>query len=464
MTYRHVRRPRPAPFALWDFRAGMSFAALDSQALREAKQRFTCHQVLPSARVCELHATGINGRLRVLVDARDRAAWIAFRPDSASPVMREEGRRIAAEWNRLRAGVQDEPRADAPNASTTRWISKDGHWSASMSYDRLATTPAMVQLGDEQALDTVRTQAPLAAEVLALNEVGTGRRDGAQFNQELENALASQMLGRPTDPALETPAPRAAPDVAPLCEGVPDIVLQEGTIPRWMDSAIVADVRQAIPMAYPGARLVTGSELWMAGSTGGNMRMRLGPRDAVDDVSVYAIWFPTRADMAQQRLRDRDPYAYCRAPAAILFMQRGPNGTVAEAHRIAVDDEAMASEITRLTIEPPDVTGGAGRVRVRFTAVHATDAWTGTIEWEGVVAGDPPRAVARVPLAFSLQPTGADDAVTGTLVLTARRKEGIEISTLEQHDWGAATRTFVVPLDADGALSGSRILTHLAQP
>lgn len=149
----------------------MPFEAIEKSALRQTKRHFTCHDVVADARLFELRVTGIEGLVRVLVDSRDRAAVVEFLPDSASPVMREEGRRVAAEWSLVRAGTADTPGSPDATATTTRWRSEDGHWAASMRYDRQASTPAIVHLSDERALERIFESAPLASLALAMNRL-----------------------------------------------------------------------------------------------------------------------------------------------------------------------------------------------------------------------------------------------------------------------------------------------------
>jgi hypothetical protein len=70
-----------------------------------------------------MRVTGISGLVRVLVDSRDKVAAVQFASDSASPAMREEGRRVAAEWNLIRAGVSARPPSGDSSATFTRWQS-----------------------------------------------------------------------------------------------------------------------------------------------------------------------------------------------------------------------------------------------------------------------------------------------------------------------------------------------------
>ena len=137
----YARQQKLSPFVLWEFRAGSSFKKLEESAYRQTKQRFTCNTVAASVRLCGMRVTGIGGLVRVLVDSRERVTVVQFLPDTASPAMREEGRRVAAEWNLVKAGVSAKPEFADSGVSVTRWRSEDGKWTAAMRYGRLGSTP-----------------------------------------------------------------------------------------------------------------------------------------------------------------------------------------------------------------------------------------------------------------------------------------------------------------------------------
>jgi hypothetical protein len=461
-AYRHVQLRRLSPFVLWEFRPGMPFAALEKSALRQMKRRFTCHAVVPGARLCELRVTGIDGLVRVLADARDRVAVVEFLPDSASPVMREEGRRVAAEWSLVRAGEADRREPADSTTSTTRWRSRDGKYGAYMRYDRLGTTPSLVHLTAANAVQGIQQSAPLASATLVLNRL-VASRDAGNLD-DVSDVLATTVFGRATDPANETPAPAAPIPRLPLCEpDAPDPIVPAARPRADFTESTARLLELAIPAVYPGSRLVLGEGTWIVDSTGRSERVHLGRGDfaSADRIAVLAVAFPGRSAVAARRLTDAVPDRYCRAPAELLFVRGNDDGSLAEAHRVPVDEEAIASDVSRIDLAPPDVTGDPPHVRVRYTAAYATDRWTGTLDWEAVIADDPPRARARVPLLFDQQARDGETGRGGHLVITGRPTGGIELSTLERHDWGFATRTFVIPVDSSGALLGVRVLERL---
>ena len=453
----HIERGRRSPFALWDFRAGMPFGEIEAAALEQTKQRFTCRVPVPRSRLCELHVTGIPGRVRVLVDSLDRAAVVQFYPDSTSPVMREEGRKIAARWSLVRTGAAETP--DAPGAgTTTRWSSIDGKWYSMMRYAAKATTPSVVHLADVAALKSILNSAPFAQLVLGLNDLVDSHSGDPQ---DLQSALAAAMYGSPNESLL----PPGATDASlPLCNAAPDMILEGGDMVRQSLGALnTALLELAIPRAYPGSRAVVGDAIWIVDSTGKAERaeIRLGDVQSWDDVVVFALSFPGRVKEASVRLEEGPSDRFCRAAAEVLFARRGDDGALAEAHRVVVDEEAIVSDITTLTFAAPELTGEPPRIQVRHVGVYATDRWRGSVHWQTSIEGDPPRPARRAPLTFGHRLRSGTETSEGTLVLTSRSPERVELSTLEQHDWGFSTRRIVVPMDSAGALLGARILGGL---
>lgn len=459
-AYRHVQQRRQSPFVLWELRAGMPFEAIEQSAFRQMKGRFTCNPVVPGARLCDLRVSGIAGLVRALVDSRDRAVAIQFLPDSASPVMREEGRRVAAEWNVVRAGVAERPDPRDSATGVTRWRSEDGKWSARMRYGRFAATPDVLHLADESGLAGVLASTPLAPFVLALNQFVESRDVGDL--DDVSEVLRTTLFSRATDPANESPAPTAPSASLPFCvsELADPIVPGDGRIRTELTEPVATLLEAAIPAVYPGTRLVFGDGTWIVDSAGRSERVHLGRADVAGDEQafVFAVEFPGRSAVAAQRLEDGVTDRYCRAPAELLFARGNHDGSLAGAHLVVVDQDAMASAISTIRLAPPSVVGDPAHIRVRHSASFAGDAWLGTIEWETVIAGVPPRATARVPLTFAHRPRDLDVTKDGYLVVTARPAGGIELSTLERNDWGYSTRKFVVPLDASGVLLGARVL------
>ena len=230
-----------------------------------------------------------------------------------------------------------------------------------------------------------------------------------------------------------------------------------------LGSSAAAVLELAIPRAYPGSRAVLGDALWIVDSTGKAERaeVQLGQVESLQDVVLFALSFPGRVTEASSRLEDGRSERFCRAASEVVFARRGDDSALAEAHRIVVDEEAIVSDITTLSFGSPELTGEPPQIRLRHVGVYATDRWRGSVHWETIIDGDPPQPARRVPLTFGHRLRSGTESSEGTLVITNRARESIELSTLEQHDWGFSTRRLAVPLDSSGALPGARILGGL---
>ncbi|HUQ81448.1 MAG TPA: hypothetical protein VM076_09935 [Gemmatimonadaceae bacterium] len=457
----YVEERRRSPFVLWEFRPGGLFSALEKSAFRQTKQRFTCNPVVGDARLCEMRVTGIEGLIRTLVDGRGRVTVVQFLPDSASPPMREESRRVAAEWNRIRSGVSDASGTPGSESAVTRWRSVDGKWGALMRYGRHGSTPTLVTLTDATSLAAVSSSTPLASVALALNQLAEDR--DLPVDGDVTAVIGDIMYGRATDGTHQTPVPRASTSAPALCEPErldPVLLAKPGSLDEF-SAPTLALLEKAIPAVYPGSQLALGDGMWIVDSDGRTERVRLKRSESADtpqDGVVYAVQFPGRLAVAQQRLEDGVPDQYCRAPAELLFARANEDGSLAEANRIAVDQEAIASEISTISLFEPGSVSAEPQARVRYTALYASAQSTGSMEWEAIILDDPPRTTGRVPLLFEQHARGESEAKGGYVVVTGRPAGGIELSTLEQYKWGFMTRTFVVPVDASGVLLGAKIL------
>jgi len=460
-AFRYVQLRTQSPFVMWEFRAGGRFSVLEKSAFRQTRQRFACNDVVASARLCEMRVTGIGGVVRVLVNDRDRIAAVEFAPDSATPAMREEARRVAAEWGLMRPGASSRPVPSDTSASITRWRSEDGNWTAFMRYDRLGSTPVLVHMGDEATLAAIGASSPLAAYVLALN--GVIEASDVPNAGAVSEVLATTMYRRATDPANETPSPRATTALE-LCtpERSDPILAATDRSLDGLTESVKSLLERAIAAVYPGSRLVTGDGMWVVSPTGVSERVSFSGMAGVDSAGIVTgVDFPARTAVASQRMDDAVPERFCRAPAALLFARPSDDDSLADAHVVDVDAEALASDVLTIDVVEPDA-GTPGHIRVRYGAAYATTGWTGSIEWEAVFAEDPPRSTVRVPLLFSQHSQGAEEAVAGHLIVTGRPDGLIELSTIEQKQWGFSTRTVVVPVDSGGVLLGTRILERLA--
>ena len=464
-VHQSYERSRVSTFALWDFNAAMSFEALDDQAAREQKRRFVCHPMADVARFCELKSTGIRGVMRVLVDGQGRAAIIQFMPDSADPIMREEGRRIAAAWNLVGARETDIPDPKGPTRTVTRWTGAEGRWTAAMTYGRLKATPSLIALADEAAVAEIRASSPLAPLVMGVN----GLIDPDAAEDLLAIAMGPIMLGRhvavdSVNGTIPPPTPATRPAVCdpvtvePVVPGTNAITSLGGSMATLLEAAI--------PTVYPGRRLVLGDGIWIVDANGFSERFQLHTQehDVDSDVFAFGVGFPARVRVADDRLRARTPATQCRAHAELLLVSRGENRTMAGAQRVVVDDEAVLSDISRFHFIPPLLPNDQPGMTVQYGTGYGTDQWVGSLEWIATIAGDPPRTTLRLPIGYSFESSAGRDAASGFLLATKRTADSIEFATYEQNAWGAATRTISVPLADGGVLRGATLLEHLLPP
>ena len=456
----YVEKRRASPFALWELRAGMRFEQAESLMVREERRRFTCHVIVASSRLCTVQVTGIHGTVRSLVDGRDRIVLLAFHPDSASPVMREEGRKVAAQWKLIGPGASENPDNESPDATITRWTSEDFRWVASMRYDGESTSPTFLKVVDAHAMERIAASGPLARLVLEAN----GLLEADQL--ELAAALLRFRQGSGTDTSDFTPIPARAPGTAPLCEPVvPDLPIPGDDARDGMTSDLALMIESALAETYPGWRLILGSGTWMSDPSGRPERVSIGPQanSSSDAVLAFPVVFPARARVSADQRASLEPATHCRAPTEIVIARRAPDGSFRDARRLAFDPDGLASEVSQLDVIVSD-DDAAAMLGVQYVTADASDRWSGWVAWMAgipVVFTDSAAHGVRVPVryAFDIGRGGASEA--GTLVVTGRRDEGLELTTLERHQWGYASRTIVVPFDSAGAVSGAELLARL---
>ena len=94
-------REKASPFDLWDMRAGMPFAKLDSIAVHDQQERFTCIASVGKFKECVLAPHAIPSRMVAIVDSANRAVIISFHPDTHS-LGSSDGASVVIETERLR--------------------------------------------------------------------------------------------------------------------------------------------------------------------------------------------------------------------------------------------------------------------------------------------------------------------------------------------------------------------------
>ncbi len=454
----HFLKRRSAPFEIWQLRAGMPFADADELMLREEKHRFTCHTILGANRLCTVRVTGIHATLRALVDESDRIVVLRFHPDSASVLLREEGRKMAAEWNLVARGANELSDDVMGDSSVTRWRSGNRRWSASIRYGRLGNSPSIIAVADEQSVERIASSGPVARLVLQVN--------GLVDANELEyTAAVMRMANTPEvgDSSLTPGARRAGPPLA-LCEPLEADLPRPGSSTREALSPETASLFEAaVAAAYPGWRLIIGEGTWITDPSGRPELVDLRPANddyASDSPRVFAVHLPARMEVSGARARDLRPEAHCRAPADIVIARHTPNGSYRDTRRIAVDDEALATEVHEIESVVPGSTS-AIVLGVQYAGTYATERWWGAVTWAASIVADTANVQERVPISWIFDAAEDEKKRGGLLIVTGRPRDALEITTFEQYRWGVASRTVIVPLDSSGALSGVTLLDKL---
>jgi hypothetical protein len=453
---------------MWDFRAGVEFAALEANLKRQTRRSFECHELLQRVRYCEMEAHGIDGKIRVVVNAGGRVARIQFVPDSASAIMREEARRLAATWNRLVTPVADPPNAADPRLSTTRWFSEDERWNAMLRYWQLGKTPVTVQLTDRDGFQDVLSHVEaLTPAVLVLSKLA----DSAEVRPlgELGSVLKRVQVGAAIDArsATSQPPQQSTLGARAVCQPVAvDLGAKSGDSRKEkLKDEVVSALVKAVPKLYSGAKLAFGEDAELIDSSGRAERVSIGPADGEETQAriAVALRFPTRVTTAMDRLRERSPSDFCRASTDILVAQRTPNGVFDGFQRITVGGDAAISDVARIELLPVTNQDDSARMRVHYTATYGTADWTGAVDWEEQISLETLRSTLRAPVAFRHVSEESTMEKPGTIVMTKRMQGGVELATLEKHSWGYTTRTITVPVAADGVLDGVRLLRHLLE-
>lgn len=467
-TVQRVRRPDSSPFVMWDFRAGVEFADLEQSLRSQTRRRFECHELLPDVRYCVMEAYGIDGKVRVVVAPNGRAARIQFVPDSASALMREEGRRLAARWNRIVEPVADPPDAVDPRLSTSRWTTEDERWTAMLRYWQLGSTPVTVQLTDHDTFESVLSNnEALSPTVLVLNKLA----DSAEVRplRELGHVLQRVRVGAAlhAGSATSRPPSQSTLGARTVCQPVAvDLGAKSGDSRRDRLPDDVADVLlKAVPKLYPGSRLVFGEDTQLIDSTGRGERVSIGPADGEESQGrlAVAIRFPTRETTAMDRLREKAPADFCRVATEVVIAHRAPNGAFDAFHKIAVGQDAVISKVTRIELLPVSV-GDTAQLRVHYTATYGTEDWAGAVDWEELIAMESLRPTVRAPVGFRHITEASTLENPGAIVMTKRLERSLELATLEKHSWGHTTRTATVPITADGILEGVTVLRQIFRP
>jgi hypothetical protein len=156
---------RVSPFTLWVLTAGRPFDDLNDEARKYMRHRFLCtnFDLRAAGKLCKLETDGPPGTLSLVVDTSGRAIVVAFRSADQSAMLRDEIRKVMAEWNKVA-----QPRrltyvdAQHQDFAATQWQSRDGRWTATVHLEPDESKPeTAVTLRDERALAAIYLKEPL---------------------------------------------------------------------------------------------------------------------------------------------------------------------------------------------------------------------------------------------------------------------------------------------------------------
>ena len=399
-AHRTWKRQTQSPFPVWDYKPGREFRSINDQAVREAQTPFTCAALMGATQLCTLRSTGISGLTRILVDSGGRAVVIQFLPDSETSVMRDEARRMAAEWNLVRPAVNWEPDPRHGERSVAHWETVDGRWSATMRFGRFPASPTLLSVVDERRLREVVADDPvLYLRLASLNMLDRASR--AEYDAAVEKIFRVRASGAAaagargagwasTAAALPTCAPEHA-DVLEAAEAPYDARTQLG-------ESRAALLERAFAAAYPGWRLQFGTKVYAVDPAGQAEEVAIGePDDAIDGVtSVFPLHFPRRSAAADRAAMDFDVVGDCRAPATLLLARRNGKGALVDVLRIGVDEEALVTHVASADFVP-SLPGDPLALALRYTASYGSEEWVGSVEWGALVEVDSLRVTRRIP-------------------------------------------------------------------
>lgn len=457
-----------SPFPLWTVRTGMRFQAMDDEASREMKRRFACRPAGAGVRTCELATDGPPGRMRVVVDERGRAVVVRFEVADTTLKMREEARRLAAEWDLVSPG---QPHGAGTARTSTRWVSGGGRWSAEMHPGQVDPIPSAITLVDEPALARI-----VAASVPALAAlVGQGivsdtalaaaerREPGALARAADSITAAGRTLARA---AAALPHCGADPLGGP--RGLPD------SSGGALAPEVAAVAAQAVAAAYPGTRLVVGARATYAvGPAGAVEEIRLAPsaRNEEGDQYAFAVTFPARSDAAERTATSFGGGSRCRAPSEIVVARYdSAAGAVTGIRRVDVDGDALASRVRALDFVLTD--DGRAMLVADYAATYGTRDWFGVVHWQQLVAGESALRVVRRTADGYTKTDGVAGRTEGVLVDARGRRDAAgaapddvpgvaRLRVVTRGDATPPAKQLFLPAGASGLSSGWTLLDLL---
>lgn len=184
-----------SPFALWDMHAGMPFTQLDSIAVHDQQERFTCMATYGSYRQCTLTPRGVPGRMIAVIDSTDRVAIVSFHPDvlhmdmntGAGLVLETEG--LRRRWGRVSPASATNS-ADARERTET-WYSEDRKFSAQIRWAN-SSYPVELTTSDEKRARPYRKLQMTAFADSIINE-SRSSLGGVAGNADVLNRVKAEL-------------------------------------------------------------------------------------------------------------------------------------------------------------------------------------------------------------------------------------------------------------------------------
>ena len=456
---REYRHRTNGPFAIWSMNAGKPFAAMDGDALRMDGRRFICRPLVATFQLCEYVSLG-TGTTRVVVDSTLTIAVVQFLPDTETSRLRDEARQLSARWNEVRPAQTWGPDSSRGERSVVHWATADGRWSATMRFGKFPSAPTSITTVDERRLAKLTDADPMAVLHLASQHL-LDRPSRVDYAAAVARVFARREHDAPA--ATARGAALIAPAIAlPVCARELSDTVE--TPDAWSQARLALGAttselaERAVAVAHPGARLIVAQHTVFVNPDGSAEAVRL--TDVVSDGGnrqhAFALEYTRRADAAEHRMTDFEPGNDCRSPSEIVVVTQDAMGRVAGARFVAIDEEALATRITRLSFGA--ALGGEHWLLVNYSASYATRGWYGSVDWEALVDLESGRVVTRAPIAAGRKDaTDRENALV--LVASDTAPVGLHLTGLSVGD--PLPSFIVLPPGPNGLWSGWMLLDLL---
>jgi hypothetical protein len=434
-----------SPFVLLNLRAGTSFDAIDDAEVQTSKRRFTCTDLAGSGRYCQIHGQRLKGMIRVFVDADGRAAAIQLWPEEDDQIYLDEARLRSAQWSRRAKSVTERVPERPFDSLRTRWVTRNGRWSAGVRYGRFENAPSVIEVADQRSIDRTIARNPIALFQLAAARVidpPTEDQIVAATRRAVDAGIAELPAGAGQGPTLELTSLRR-----PLCPArSPDRMLsptETADARTELGARLAAVMEQAIPQAFAELRLVLGDRAYLVGPEGNAEAIDILATQSFSSGTVATvITFPRRAAFAEHLAANAPEAERCRAPAHLVVSDVGPDGRVTRTRRTLVDPAANVSMVTGIDFAAP-VPNAPPALGLTYWSSYAAADWRGTIDWTAAIALDSLRVLESTPVAIH-KIDRARQEKSGALTLTDA-PSGVAVATVDRLAHSSAARFFIVP-------------------